>query len=88
MFTPTPIHLRQVPEQLAVLLRARGSGEHHVGIQSEPGLVEVRQSREILQHNKYRAPAIIRHEPRDSPNGSVLDLLEMRRRLGGLNDRR
>ena len=79
--------LGQVTVQLAVLLGARGPGDHHVGVEAQAGLVELAHPRGIHKHHEDKIAIVIRHEARDLPHRTVLDQLEMRLRLGCLDKR-
>ena len=78
--------LGQVTVQLAVLLGARGPGDHHVGVEAQAGLVEL-DPRGIHKHHEDKIAIVIRHEARDLPHRSVLDQLEVRIRLGSFDKR-
>ena len=79
--------LGQVTVQLAVLLGARGPGDHHVGVEAQAGLVELAHPRGIQKHHEDKIAIVIRHEARDLPHRSVLDQLEVILRLGSLDKR-
>ena len=70
--------LGQVSVQLAVLLRARGPGDHHVGVERQPGLVEPTHAGGVHEHHKYGCPIIIRHESREGTDLPLLDQFEVR----------
>ena len=79
--------LGQVTVQLAVLLGARGPGDHHVGVEAQAGLVELAHPRGIHKHHEDKIAIVIRHEARDLPHRSVLDQLEVRICLGSFDKR-
>ena len=70
--------LGQVSVQLAVLLRARGPGDHHVGVERQPGLVESTHAGGVHEHHEDGCPIIIRHESREGTDLPLLDQFEVR----------